>query len=441
MRKLSFVALLLSAFTAQADLLTALQAHENKDFAKASTEFTQLLPLGNELAAFNLGAMAYNGEGQAADPVKALAYFEFAAARDHSDSKALVDKLKATLSADQQHQAAALFAQLQQQVKVDREVRTDKTDPDYRDPIKRAEPKYPVEAAKNGTFGSVMMRILVNEDGDVEAVDVINAYPQGVFEKSALRAVKGWKYAPGKNKFISRVKLSYSIGKIDAKRVEQVFVQNHLWQYSAMGSPAHQNALATLLDLVRVQSSYTQFIDKSLPAVLGPVTPTLVATPKPLSAALKLPAGLNDDAFVTVDAQGKVTAVHDDNTARQAKLAAQLVGYQLTTDKIDAGFYRLATEYYKKGPRLIPAERIAQTYDDTFWLEQAARGGNLDAQRFLASLRPDWETYMLEQQDPVVQSWAGTRLILEGHQAEGEKLLDAAIAKGHSTAKELKAAL
>ncbi len=87
MRKLSLLTLLLSAFTAQADLLTALQAHENKDFAKASTEFTQLLPLGNELAAFNLGAMAYNGEGQAVDKVKALAYFEFAAARNHSIQK------------------------------------------------------------------------------------------------------------------------------------------------------------------------------------------------------------------------------------------------------------------------------------------------------------------------------------------------------------------
>ncbi len=441
MRKLSLLALLISAFTAQADLLTALQAHENKDFAKASTEFTQLLPLGNELAAFNLGAMAYNGEGQAVDKVKALAYFEFAAARNHNDSKALVEKLKTTLSADEQHKADALLAQLQQQVKVDLNANTDNIDADYRDPIKRTEPKYPVEAAKNGTFGSVMMRILVNEEGDVEAVDVINAYPQGVFEKSALRAVKGWKYTPGNKKFISRVKLSYSIGEIDAKRVQQVFEQNHLWQYSAMGSPAHQNALSTLLDLVRVQSSYTQFIDTSLPAVLGPVTPKLVAQPKALSAELTLPAGLKQDAFVTVDGQGKVTAVHDDDASRQATLAAQLVGHQLTTDKIDAGFYRLSTEYYKKGPRLIPAERIAQTYDNVYWLEQAARGGNVDAQRYLASMRPDWEKYLLEQQDPVVQSWAGTRLILDGKKAEGEKLLDAAIAKGHVAAKELKAAL
>ena len=67
--------------------------------------------------------------------------------------------------------------------------------------------------------------------------------------------------------------------------------------------------------------------------------------------------------------------------------------------------------------------------------------GNMDAQRALAALRTEWEMYLLEQQDPVVQSWAGTRLVLDGKKAEGEKLLDAAIAKGHATAKELKAVL
>ncbi len=443
MRKLSLLALLLSAFTAQADLLTALQAHENKDFAKASTEFTQLLPLGNELAAFNLGAMAYNGEGQAVDKVKALAYFEFAAARNHNDSKALVEKLKTTLSADEQHKADALLEQLQQQVKIDRAVQQDlrPESEKNRKGLKRVAPVFPKEAAEHGAFGSVTLRMLVNEAGDVEAVDVLNAFPKGVFEKSAMNALKKWKYEPGNAKFIGKVVIQFNIGEIDARKMRRLFDDNKLWQYSAMGSPVHQNAIANVLHVARSHSAYTQFVDKSLPPVLGEVTSDFVAQPKPLNADLTLPQGYDLDAFVTVDAQGKVTAVHDSNVKRKAKLTASLVGHQLTTDKIDAGFYRLDMNYFKKGPRLLPAQRIPETLTDYFWLEKAARGGNLEAQRALAAYRPDWEKYLLEQQDPVVQSWAGTRLILDGKKAEGEKLLDAAIAKGHVAAKELKAAL
>lgn len=443
MRKLLCAVLLCSAFTAQADLLTALQAHEKKDFAKASAEFTHLLPLGNELAAFNLGAMAYNGEGQTVDKIKALGYFEFAAARDHADSIALVKKLTSALSDADQQQAATFAAQLQQQVKVDRaqEQHLRPASEKNRKALTRVAPIYPKDAAMRGAFGSVTMRMLVNEAGDVEAVDVLNAYPKGIFEKAAVRALKEWKYQPGNAKFIGRVVLEFNMGEIDTRKLRRVFDDNNLWQYSAMGSPAHQNAIANLLQLARSQSDYTQFVDSSLPPVLGQLTSDLVAKPTALNADITLPQGFDLDAFVTVDANGTVTAVHDDNEQRKAKLSATLLGQQLTHDKVDAGFYRLAVDYYKKGPRLLPAQRIPATLTGAFWLEQAARGGNVEAQRAMASLRPDWEMYMLEQQDPVVQSWAGTRLIIDGNKAAGEKLLDAAIAKGHAAAKELKAAL
>ena len=60
MRKLPLLALVLSALTtplsAQADLLTALQAHENKDFAKAATEFQQrpILPARFQTSTFGV---------------------------------------------------------------------------------------------------------------------------------------------------------------------------------------------------------------------------------------------------------------------------------------------------------------------------------------------------------------------------------------------------
>jgi TonB family protein len=443
MRKFPLLSLLFAAFTTQADLLTALKAHENKDFATATAEFNQLLPLANEQAAYNLGAMAYNGEGQPRDKVKALAYFEFAAAREHTEAKALAAKLKSVLSADEQQQATALLVQLQQQIKIGRGMppHIQALYDHERKAVKRSAPEYPKEAAARGAFGSVTMRFLVNEQGDVEAVDVLNAFPKGLFERDAIRALKRWKYEPGADKFIGRVQLTFSIGEIDQRKMQRIFTEYKLWEYSALGSPMHQNALASVLELARNQSSYTQFVDKSLPPALGPLSPDFVKEPKMVSDELTLPAGFESDAFVTLDANGRVTAVHDNDAKRLPTLASSLVGHQLTSDKVDAGFYRLVQQYRKKGPRLLTAQRIPQTYSDDYWLELAARGGSIEAQRAMAALRADWELYLLEQQDPVVQSWAGTQLILNGQKAEGEKLLDAAIAKGHSTAKELKATL
>jgi TonB family protein len=386
--------------------------------------------------------MAYNAEGQPRDLVKALAYFEFAAARQYNEAKTLTAKIRPTLSAAQQQQADDLLVQLEQQVKVKPRtpVELATVQDDMREPVRRAEPKYPVKAAKMGMFGSVTMRLLINEQGDVDAVDVLNAYPQGLFENSAISALKRWKYKPGDRKTIGRVMLTFSLGSVDHKKVERILSENKLFEYSVLGSPQHQNALANLLQLVRTNSDFTQFVDKSLPPAVGPLNKDFVAKASVVTTDLLLPADYNLNAFVTLNDQGVVTAVHDNNAQYLQQINAALLNRQLTKADVPAGFYRLSA-YDKKHTRLLTAQRIPQTYTDEYWLDHAARSGNLDAQRALAALRQEWEMYLLEQQDPVVQSWAGTRLVLDGKKAEGEKLLDAAIAKGHATAKELKAAL
>lgn len=442
MRKLPLLALLFSVFTTQADLLTALQAYEKQHYSKAKQEFAALLPLANDQAAFNLGAMAYNAEGQPRNLVSAQAYFDFAAAHKHPTAKTLADKIRPTLSATQRQQAADFLAQLEQQIKIKPHVAGAATAAldHQRDAIHRSPPEYPKKAAQKGMFGSVTMRLLINEKGDVDAVDVLNSYPQGVFERDAIRALKRWKYAPSAHKTIGRIMLSFSLGEVDHKKVQVIFDEHKLWQFSASGSPIHQNAVANILQLARTNSDFSQFVDKSLPPELGPIDKSFVAKAKVVTKDLLLPANYDLNAFVTLNDKGVVTAVHDNEAERLQKINAALLNRQITKADVPAGFYRLQA-YDKKEQRLLTAQRIPETYTDEYWLEQAARNGNIDAQRALASLRTEWEMYLLEQQDPVVQSWAGTRLILDGKKAEGEKLLDAAIAKGHATAKELKAAL
>ncbi|KGJ90396.1 TonB family protein [Colwellia psychrerythraea] len=61
-------------------------------------------------------------------------------------------------------------------------------------PTHRIEPKYPIAAAKAGTEGSVVLKFDVEADGSVSHVEVVIAKPAYVFDKSAVTALKQWKY-------------------------------------------------------------------------------------------------------------------------------------------------------------------------------------------------------------------------------------------------------
>lgn len=55
---------------------------------------------------------------------------------------------------------------------------------------------YPSEARQNSVSGFVMLKILVNTTGGVDNVQVEQSEPQGVFDASASRSVRSWKFEP-----------------------------------------------------------------------------------------------------------------------------------------------------------------------------------------------------------------------------------------------------
>lgn len=66
--------------------------------------------------------------------------------------------------------------------------------------LSRTEMEYPSSASKDGIQGYVVVNLLIDTDGNVEMVKVLESQPSGVFDDAATSGVKHWKFSPGKNK-------------------------------------------------------------------------------------------------------------------------------------------------------------------------------------------------------------------------------------------------
>lgn len=58
-------------------------------------------------------------------------------------------------------------------------------------------PVYPHSAKRRNIEGWIKVRFVVDEQGQVNRVTVLDAQPEGVFEQSVLRCVASWRFKPG----------------------------------------------------------------------------------------------------------------------------------------------------------------------------------------------------------------------------------------------------
>ncbi len=63
--------------------------------------------------------------------------------------------------------------------------------------LNRIQPIYPTEARRKEINGRVILRFVVDRQGDVRNVKVVSAKPEGIFEENAIEAVRKWGFKPG----------------------------------------------------------------------------------------------------------------------------------------------------------------------------------------------------------------------------------------------------
>jgi bla regulator protein BlaR1 len=108
------------------------------------------------------------------------------------------------------------------QVMQDKKAEAHKEEKVHAYPTQRIEPKYPTAAVEAGTEGSVVLKFDVEADGSVSHVEVVNAKPAYVFDKSAVTALKQWRYEEtGKVSKNLLVQLDYLMGP-SSKKLESL---------------------------------------------------------------------------------------------------------------------------------------------------------------------------------------------------------------------------
>jgi len=72
--------------------------------------------------------------------------------------------------------------------------------------------QYPRAAIRSGVEkGTVIARVMIDEKGNVTDVVIVSADPRGVFDRTVIDGVKGWKYSAEGEKYVAEIEVVFQL--------------------------------------------------------------------------------------------------------------------------------------------------------------------------------------------------------------------------------------
>ena len=194
---------LLAATAAHADLFTAGQAYDKKEYEKAFGLYMELAQLGQAEAQRNVAIMYVTGEGVPRDNIAGYAWAQIATENGAgADVKNILDQLEPHMTDKARVRAAAIVAEFGRaalETKLMPKVFPGQNFPGQQTPCKlsrAAGTTYPPMLAQQGVQGQVYMEFTVMPDGRARNPRVVYAVPPKVFDDAARRVILRSEFTP-----------------------------------------------------------------------------------------------------------------------------------------------------------------------------------------------------------------------------------------------------
>jgi TonB family protein len=200
--RLLMLGIVFLAPTAHADLYTASQAYDAKDFPRAFELFRELAELGQPQAQETLAYMYVGGEGVKKDNVLGFAWAKIAVENGATDAQTIIDQLQAHVTPTAQKRIDELYEQFGPMALKKRVLPNifDQASLAGYQPchvIKgSADSYYPHDAIDRGIEGSVYIEFTVMPDGRARNPRVVYSLPLETFDSAARRLVLHTEFSP-----------------------------------------------------------------------------------------------------------------------------------------------------------------------------------------------------------------------------------------------------
>ena len=90
---------------------------------------------------------------------------------------------------------------------------------------KQVSPKYPMKLAKSGIAGCGIFKVVVDEQGETDSVELISSIPKKVIFKPSKKVIKKWKWVKPDNAIAKveekTIRLDYCMGGASIEEAQQ----------------------------------------------------------------------------------------------------------------------------------------------------------------------------------------------------------------------------